>query len=466
MDIVGPFPRSSRGNKYLITMIDHFTRYAEAKPLKEATAAETAKAMLDLVVVRHGIPERLLTDQGKNFTSDLIRNLCRLLGTKKIQTTAYHPEGNGMVERLHRTIAGSMAHFVRKDGRDWDRWVPFALMAYRSIPHSSTGYSPNFMIFGREVRTPAEYQAEPVVRSSTEEYFPVVLRERLDEAYEEAVHRMERARAKRMAFCNKRRKQRAFKEGDLVYLHVPAIKPGHCRKFHMPWTGPHVISKRLSRVNYIILTADGRQIVVHINRLKLAKGQEPTERSEKESEGSSEDEAPEGTEDEEGEVSPGVWRPQTPDIEETECEGQGEDEEGEVSPGVWRPQTPDSEEIECDGQRVSGGTLEGVPRIPPSNLTGNVDGGTPVGPIGLTEHPGESPPDPGESPPAPGESPPAPDQQDQARTPVKGDVCPLRRSPYALRSRQLRTHPYRDVSPLRRSPYLLRSRRPRDSQGE
>ena len=326
MDIVGPLPRSGRGNKYLLTMIDNFTRYAEGITLKEPTAKETARALVELIVTRHGVPERLLTDQGRNFVSELLKETCRELGIRKLQTTPYHPEGNGMVERLHRTIADSMAHYVRRDGRDWDRWVPYSLMAYRTIPHASTGYSPNFLLYGREIRAPLEYEARPKDELGGESDYPRSLSERLAEAYKEAAHRTELAWARRTKQCNKRRRTRNLAEGQRVYLHVPAVKPGNCKKFHCPWTGPHLVLRKLSQVNYLVKLADGREIVVHINRLKSAEG---------ESEGDKENQGAE-------EVAPGE------DINEVEDNFTSSDDSGDEPPMWYRAGESSDEEIDVE----------------------------------------------------------------------------------------------------------------------
>ncbi|XP_014261124.1 uncharacterized protein LOC106673488 [Cimex lectularius] len=162
-----------------------------------------------------------------------------------------------------------MAHFVRRDGREWDRWVPYALIAYRALPHSSTGYSPNYFLYGREVTPPSESLVRP---TTDEEIEPPVdrLQMRLRETYKEARERMERTWTQCTAQCNKRRKLRTLATGEMVYLHAPAVKPGHCKKFHCPWCGPHVVIERLSGVTYRLKLVSGQTAVVHVNRLKPA----------------------------------------------------------------------------------------------------------------------------------------------------------------------------------------------------
>lgn len=273
LDIVGPFPRSGRGNKYLLTFIDHLTRYTEAIAIPEQTAEATAKAFVEKIITRHGVPHRLLTDQGRNFVSGLFKDVCKTLGITKLQTTPYHPQSNGMLERFHRTLGDSLAHFAKKDGRDWDRWIPYALMAYRAIPHSATGFSPNYLLFGRELRTPS-YLETLRTGEGTEGTGDACqqIRDRVHEAREEALLRIDREWARRTERINRTRRERNFDVGDLVYLHVPAVRPGHFPKFHCPWTGPHVVVKKLGRVTYEIRNETGNNQVVHINRLKPAYG--------------------------------------------------------------------------------------------------------------------------------------------------------------------------------------------------
>lgn len=120
LDIVGPLPVSKNGNWYLLTFIDHLTRYCEAIPIPYQSADIIAKEFVLKIITRHGVPKRLLTDQGRNFVSLFFKTVCALLGIKKIQTTPYHPQCNGLLERLHKSIADMISHYVDKDGKNWD----------------------------------------------------------------------------------------------------------------------------------------------------------------------------------------------------------------------------------------------------------------------------------------------------------------------------------------------------------
>lgn len=127
LDIVGPLPTTNSGDKYLLTFVDHFSRYAEAVPLQEQTAEAIARVFVEHIVLKHSAPQRLPTDQGRNFTSDLFVAACQLLWISKLQTTAYQPECNGMVERFHRTLVESITHYIKRDGKDWDMWLPYVV---------------------------------------------------------------------------------------------------------------------------------------------------------------------------------------------------------------------------------------------------------------------------------------------------------------------------------------------------
>ena len=156
VDITGPHPRSRRGNEYMVTLQDHFTKWAEAIPVRNHTAPTVAWALFANVFVRFGMPLRLLTDQGAEFEGQLFSDLCRHMEISKIRTTPYKPSTNGMVERFHKTLNSMLAKVISADQRDWCEHVPAAMAAYRASSHETTGFSPNFLMFGREARLPVD----------------------------------------------------------------------------------------------------------------------------------------------------------------------------------------------------------------------------------------------------------------------------------------------------------------------
>ena len=138
LDIVGPLPVTERGNKYLLTFIYHFTRYCDAVPIARQDTGTIAREFVIRIITQLGVPRRMLTDKGANFTSELIQETCRLLKIQKLQTSSYNPQANEICERMHKLLIDMISHFVRKDARNWDDYVPYAVMAYRAMPHCST----------------------------------------------------------------------------------------------------------------------------------------------------------------------------------------------------------------------------------------------------------------------------------------------------------------------------------------
>jgi transposase InsO family protein len=117
VDITGPHPRSRRGYVFILTLVDHFTKWAEAVPIRNHTATTVARVLFDHVFSRFGMPIRCLTDQGAEFESALFTQLCQLMEIHKIRTTAYRPSTNAAVERFHRTLNAVSESYIAKPER-------------------------------------------------------------------------------------------------------------------------------------------------------------------------------------------------------------------------------------------------------------------------------------------------------------------------------------------------------------
>ena len=148
MDIVGPLPRSRVGNRFILVICDYATRYLEAIPLRSVDAEHVAEELVKLFT-RVGVPAEILTDQGSNFTPQLLVEVYNLLHIKPIRTSPYHPQTNGLVERFNQTLKAILKKAASEEGKDWDRLIPYLLFAYREVPQSSTGFSPFELLYGR-----------------------------------------------------------------------------------------------------------------------------------------------------------------------------------------------------------------------------------------------------------------------------------------------------------------------------
>ena len=156
-------PLSLNNNRYLLVIQDYFTKWAEAIPMPDQTAARITTELVKLFS-QTGIPEVLHSDQGRNFESTILRGTLEVFGINKSRTTAYHPQGDGMVERLNRSLLQMLRAYVDTK-EDWEKYLPLTLYAYRTAVHSSTGYSPFQLMYGREPKFSAF--SEPVAFDPT-----------------------------------------------------------------------------------------------------------------------------------------------------------------------------------------------------------------------------------------------------------------------------------------------------------
>jgi len=154
MDVVGPLPVTTQGHKYILTFHDDLSKYVVAVPIERQDTDTVARAFVERIVLLYGMPQVVQTDQCSNFMSEVFRNTCSLLKVKKIQSTVFHPVSQGSIERSHLVLAEYLRHYVSGDQTDWDMWVPFTTCVYNTTQHSTTGYTPFELMFGRPSTLP------------------------------------------------------------------------------------------------------------------------------------------------------------------------------------------------------------------------------------------------------------------------------------------------------------------------
>jgi transposase InsO family protein len=228
IDICGPYPISKKGNRYLLTFIDHFTRFPEAVPIPKQDAETVARALLVNVFSRHGCPQVLSSDRGTNFMSELFQEMCKIFQIKRLTSSAFNPKMQGKIEKLHFGLNQSFSHYVNKYGNDWDEFVDYALMAHRAVPHSITKYSPYYLLYGREMRLPsvddltvlnsrAHMKDSPITESQILEHLNT-LSDRLQEAYKVVIENNRLSRTKQKEYYDQGTKLRQFQVRDMVYI--------------------------------------------------------------------------------------------------------------------------------------------------------------------------------------------------------------------------------------------------------
>ena len=266
VDIVGPFPVGKGGYRFLLTAICMATRWPEAIPLKSVTARAVATALLE-VFSRTGIPLQIVSDQGTQFVGKVMTQLCSNLHIDKIKTTPYHPEGNGMVERMHGTL-GSMLTKAAKEGHGWVEQIPFALFALRAAPNRDLGFSPFELNYGRKVRTPLDIVhqgwAECEFEELNVEEWAQWLVGKLEVWHDVMREKGEAASKSRKKSFDKKTLVREYEIGDLVLCRIP----GMVAKLEESWHGPYSIVGKFNGVDYEVEFARGKRKILHVNNLK------------------------------------------------------------------------------------------------------------------------------------------------------------------------------------------------------
>uniref|UniRef100_A0AAQ4QHY2 Integrase catalytic domain-containing protein n=1 Tax=Gasterosteus aculeatus aculeatus TaxID=481459 RepID=A0AAQ4QHY2_GASAC len=142
----------------ILVMTDMFTRYAWAVLTRDQTAKTTVRAIWSHVIQTFGCPGSFHSDMGPNFESTLMQQLCTMYGVTKSRTTPYHPVGNGRVERLNQTVLNLSRTLRGEKQNRWAEHVPELLQAYNNTVHSSTGFAPAYLMFGRHLRLPVDVE--------------------------------------------------------------------------------------------------------------------------------------------------------------------------------------------------------------------------------------------------------------------------------------------------------------------
>jgi hypothetical protein len=156
---VGPLDLTEKENTHILVMGEYATRYMIAAPMKNQTADSVHDAFREKIILIHGVPEEVLTDQGSNFLSKTMDSFYSQLGVKRKMTTAYRPCCDGLVERFNRTLADMLASYLLTGRNNWDDYLSHAIFAYNTSVHASTGYTPHYLMFGRDAREPGDVLA-------------------------------------------------------------------------------------------------------------------------------------------------------------------------------------------------------------------------------------------------------------------------------------------------------------------
>ncbi|XP_066267523.1 uncharacterized protein [Branchiostoma lanceolatum] len=257
-------PLSTAGNKYVLVVSDIFTKYVNLYAIPRQDAATVADKLFRDFIGQHGVPDLLHSDQGPQYESHLISELCTRLGIRKSRTSPYHPQGDGQVERFNRTMKDILAKCLAGRENDWDRILPHVALAYNTSLHTTTKRSPFYLVHGREARLPVDVACQlPATTAHLADLTTAITSVR--DAIAQSHQTQDQQQAPRVNYHQ-------YRVGDRVWLHHP---PSALYKLRLPWTGPFTVIATLppgepAPILYRIQHDTGRQRqqVVHHNRLK------------------------------------------------------------------------------------------------------------------------------------------------------------------------------------------------------
>ena len=244
--------KSKGGYQHILVITDHYTRYAQAIPTKNQLAKTTAEAFFNHFIVHYGIPKRIHSDQGTNFESKVIKELCQLTGMKKSRTTSYHPMGNGMCERFNRTLLNTLGSLESHKKQNWKAYLGPMIHSYNCTRHESTGQTPYLLMFGRNPRLPIDVtlglhveEQQPSSKCISD------LKDRLSQAYHLATEAAQKAREKQKEGYDIRIRGAVIKPGDRVLVKV------------VSFDGKHKLADRWEQDPYIVVSQPNTDIPVY-----------------------------------------------------------------------------------------------------------------------------------------------------------------------------------------------------------
>jgi len=223
IDLIGKLNLTDDGHEYILTMVDYLTRFAICVPLKRITTQDVATALLEHLICIHGCPIEIISDQGSQFNSILAQAFFEATKIKKIQTTAWRPQGNGLDERFNGTIQAMLRSYANIYQNNWHRFLPLLTFAYNTTPQTSLQSSPFKLLFGREALRPFDVLVGhggtiDLPEEETPESWAESLPWRLAEARQFALDQLAKAQLVQQKYYNRHGKSYQLKPGTVVKL--------------------------------------------------------------------------------------------------------------------------------------------------------------------------------------------------------------------------------------------------------
>lgn len=270
VDILGPLPITQSKNRYIVVFTDYLTKWVEAFSIREADSKAIARLFVMEIVARFGAPRKLNSDRGTVFMSELSTAIYDFMNVKKIFTTPYHPQTDGLTERFNKTVAQMLTAYVNENQTNWDQILPLVLLAYRTARQSSTRETPFFMTYGRDAFLPLNriFPSELDEDYTPDEYTEKLLTN-LKSAFKTADVNETTAKNAQERNYNIGRVPITFDVDQLVWYYSPKRVKNQVQKLSPLWTGPFIVAQQLSASVYLLENIDtGKKFAANIQRIK------------------------------------------------------------------------------------------------------------------------------------------------------------------------------------------------------
>jgi len=266
VDFFGPLPQSTRGNRYVLVFMDQFSKWVECFAVPDSTAETATRYLAEEVVCRYGVPHELHSDQGRAFISRVLHSLCSILGIYKTQTTPYHPESDGQVERFMQFLGSNLAKLTAADQKNWDEMVPWVAFAYRSTVHAVTGFSPAEVFLGRASRLPVDLVINKGYLNGESSSNLLDFQRRIEAVWSSVRDKLTDSVNNRPKYEGRAPPATRLLEGDKVLVFDPGRRVGKCPKLQRKWKGPGAVLERLNDWTYLIKLGS-KKLIRHRNFL-------------------------------------------------------------------------------------------------------------------------------------------------------------------------------------------------------
>ncbi|RWS21693.1 pol polyprotein-like protein, partial [Leptotrombidium deliense] len=270
LDIVGMLPRTTRGNRFIIVVTCYLSKYAITKAVKHVTAKDVAEFLLNDVILKFSAFETLISDNGVQFRSNLIKELNILMGAHHKFTTPYKPSTAGLVERVNRSLMTLLKSYVEKESSKWDIVLPFITHMYNVSFHSSINTTPFYLLHGYHAKLPVDmYLNNNITNVNDCSDYIYEVSVNLQKAREEAKEHITAAQENYKKYYDKRHKPYEFHVGDKCYVNYPIRKLGESNKFKYRWIGPFTVIHKINSLVYEVESVDEKLYFDRININKM-----------------------------------------------------------------------------------------------------------------------------------------------------------------------------------------------------